>query len=548
MRWLILNLAVVVVVTAVWLRLAYWQVIAADSLRTQAASQRLTVVEVAGSRGEILASDGFPLAANRANYLLFANPKVINWNQKWLELARLLPASDSAQLSDRLALRQLVWVALSDQISPATRELIAKLNLEGIGFEPRPTRWYPEGSASAAILGFVGRDLAGQPQGYFGLEGYYDRRLAGKPGKVIWEQDALGHPIVLAGTNTFPAVDGQAVQTSLDRTLQFILSTKLVSGLERYGAVAGTITVMEPDTGQILAMVSLPGYDPGSYQQFDPSLFKNPVVADSYEPGSTFKVVTMAAALDAGVVKPDTKCEICTGPVRVAEYLIRTWNDQYYPDSTMTQVLVHSDNVGMVGVAKRLGRSQMLDYLRKFGIGQVTGIDLQDENVPLLRPDTAWSEVDLATTAFGQGIAITPLQMLRAVSAIANGGELPVPRLAAEPEKAQRVVSPATAAQVTAMMVKAVEDGEAKWAKPRGYTVAGKTGTAQIPVAGHYDQEKTIASFVGFAPAYHPRFAMLVTLREPQTSPWGSETAAPLWFEVASELFRYFKIGPDKPS
>ncbi len=548
MRWLILNLAVVVVVTAVWLRLAYWQVIAADSLRTQAASQRLTVVEVAGSRGEILASDGFPLAANRANYLLFANPKVINWNQKWLELARLLPASDSAQLSDRLALRQLVWVALSDQISPATRELIAKLNLEGIGFEPRPTRWYPEGSASAAILGFVGRDLAGQPQGYFGLEGYYDRRLAGKPGKVIWEQDALGHPIVLAGTNTFPAVDGQAVQTSLDRTLQFILSTKLVSGLERYGAVAGTITVMEPDTGQILAMVSLPGYDPGSYQQFDPSLFKNPVVADSYEPGSTFKVVTMAAALDAGVVKPDTKCEICTGPVRVAEYLIRTWNDQYYPDSTMTQVLVHSDNVGMVGVAKRLGRSQMLDYLRKFGIGQVTGIDLQDENVPLLRPDTAWSEVDLATTAFGQGIAITPLQMLRAVSAIANGGELPVPRLAAEPEKAQRVVSPATTAQVTAMMVKAVEDGEAKWAKPRGYTVAGKTGTAQIPVAGHYDQEKTIASFVGFAPAYHPRFAMLVTLREPQTSPWGSETAAPLWFEVASELFRYFKIGPDKPS
>ncbi|MDO8487746.1 MAG: penicillin-binding protein 2 [bacterium] len=535
------------IMAGVWARLVYWQVFAADDLRQQAADQRLTIVEMPGTRGEILASDGFPLAANRLNYLLWANPKQNVWNSKWDEISRLLPASDSAKLSEKLSWTNLSWVALSSQISPQIKDLIEKMDLEGVGFDPRPVRFYPEGSSSAHLLGFVGQDAGGTAKGYFGLEGYYDRKLAGRGGKVILETDAFGHPIVISGQNLFPAVDGQQVQTSIDRTLQFILANQLTTGLAKYQAKSGTITVMEPFSGRVLAMVSLPNYDPDHYQQVDDAqVYKNPVVSEFYEPGSTFKVVTMASALDAGVVTPDTKCPICKGPVPVAEYTIRTWNDKYFPDSTLTDVIVHSDNVGMVYVSQKLGRDTQLEYLHRFGLGAPTGIDLQDETSPVFRPDRNWTEVDLATTAFGQGIAVTPIQMLRSVAAIAAGGKLPNPKLGADGGESQRVVSETAAAQVTQMMIKAVENGEAKWAKPAGYTIAGKTGTAQIPVAGHYDKDQTIASFVGFAPAFSPQFVMLVTLNQPQTSPWGSETAAPLWFSVARELFRYYKIGPDR--
>lgn len=549
MKWRLvaLNLMVSAVAAVIWLRLVYWQVLAADGLRQQAAGQRLTVVQIPGQRGEILASDGFPLAANRPNYLLYANPKLAQWDDKWDALAKLLPASDNAELNQKLAMTQLSWVALSNQISPSVKDLIEQLNLDGIGFDPQPARFYPEGSTSAQLLGFVGRDAAGENKGYFGLEGYYDRQLAGKSGKVVMEKDALGRPIVISGQDFFPAADGQPVTTSIDRTLQYILAGKLAQGLVRYGATAGTITLMNPATGQILAMVSLPNYDLTRYQQADAALFSNPVVADAYEPGSTFKIVTLAAALDAGVVKPESICDACAGPVRIAEYTIRTWNDKYYPSSSVTDVLVHSDNVGMVWVARRLGQDKLVQYLHKFGFGVQTGIDLQDESSPALRPDSAWSEVDLATAAFGQGIAVTPIQMLRAAAVIANGGKLIFPTLAVnKPQPPRRIISQSAAAQMTAMMVKAVADGEAKWAKPAGYTVAGKTGTAQIPVAGHYDDQKTIASFVGFSPATDPHFVMLVTLKEPQSSPWGSETAAPLWFDVAKELWRYFQIAPDK--
>lgn len=548
-RFWTINIIVSTLAIVVWMRLVYWQVFASNELRKQAASQRLSVVEIPGVRGEILASDGYPLAANRPNYIVYANPKLADGSNKWNDLAKLLPASDSAVLDYKLSQKQLAWIKLSSEISPQIKGMIEKLNLEGMGFDSHPIRFYPEGSSAAQLLGFVGQDAAGEAKGYFGLEGYYNRQLAAKSGKVVMERDALGRPIVISGQNLFPAVDGSNIHTSIDRTLQFVLAEKLTRGVEKYGAVAGTITVMDPSSGQILAMVSLPSYDLTKYQQVDTQLFKNPVVADAYEPGSTFKIVTMTAALDAGVVEPESKCNICSGPIQIAEYSIRTWNDKYYPNSTQTDVIVHSDNVGMVDVVRKLGKIRFLQYLHKFGFGEQTGIDLQDESTPSLRPSEAWSEVDLATTAFGQGIAVTPIQMLRAAAVVANGGKLVAPSIAKEkPNQSgdRRIISQQAAGQMAAMMVKAVENGEAKWAKPAGYVIAGKTGTAQIPVAGHYDSQKTIASFVGFAPVFHPKFAMLVTLREPKTSPWGSETAAPLWFDVAKELFRYYKIPPDK--
>jgi cell division protein FtsI (penicillin-binding protein 3)/stage V sporulation protein D (sporulation-specific penicillin-binding protein) len=310
---------------------------------------------------------------------------------------------------------------------------------------------------------------------------------------------------------------------------------------------------MEPQTGNILAMVSLPGYDPQKYVDFEPDLYKNPAVANSYEPGSTFKVLVMAAALDSHEIKPEDKCNICQGPVDVSDYTIRTWNDKYFPQSTMVEVLQHSDNVGMVFVQRKMGKNKFLSYIKAFGFGQATGVDLQDESSPPLRPERDWRDIDLATASFGQGIAVTPIQMLRAVGAIANKGQLVTPRVVTRISnreipisKGEQVVSPEAAAQVTEMMINSVEKGEAKWAKPEGFVIAGKTGTAQIPVAGHYDKDKTIASFVGFAPAYNPRFVMLVTVREPKTSQWGSETAAPLWFDISKEILRYYQISPSR--
>jgi cell division protein FtsI/penicillin-binding protein 2 len=264
----------------------------------------------------------------------------------------------------------------------------------------------------------------------------------------------------------------------------------------------------------------------------------------------------MAAAIDSGAVTPETKCDICQGPINVDGYQIKTWNNEYHPDSTMTDVLVNSDNVGMTFVGQKIGADSLYDYLQKFGIGSITGIDLQGESSPALRKRGTWSNVDLDTTSFGQGIAVTGIQMVRAVSAIANGGYLPTPHIVTkiqgdgwqekiDPPASPRIISQKAAEETAQMMVAAANIGEAKWTKIPGFTVAAKTGTAQIPVAGHYDPTNTNHSFIGFAPVANPKFVMLVTLHSPTQSPWAAETAAPLWYSIARDLFPYMGVQPD---
>ena len=262
-----------------------------------------------------------------------------------------------------------------------------------------------------------------------------------------------------------------------------------------------------------------------------------------------------AAGLDAKVIKPDTKCDVCDGPYRIDKYTINTWDNSYRPDETMTDVIVHSDNVGMVFVGQKLGADNLYDYLNKFGIGFKTNVDLQGEVALPLRERGKWSELDLATTTFGQGIAVTSIQLLKAVTAIANKGIMVNPHVVTKligngwekklpMQEGERVISEQAASDMTAMMVEAAKNGESKWTYLKGFGVAGKTGTAQIPIAGHYDEEKTIASFIGFVPFEDPKYLMLVTLEEPQTSPWASETAAPLWYAISKDLFLHFGIRP----
>lgn len=544
-------------------RLFYWQVVRADYLQAQAEGQHFTDIKVGALRGNIFFADGSILTSIVPSFSLFGQPKLIAEDQK-LSTGYLLAKTltlDTDQV-DSLAKdfinklsQDYYWVSLKKGISYEKKRQIESLNLKGIGFEQGSSRFYPEGSSSAHLLGFVGSDAKGDNKGYFGLEGFYDGELKGVSGTLRHEKDAFGLPILIGNFFTSVAKNGKDLVLNIDRSVQFIVEQSLKAGLEKYGARAGSAVVMDPRSGAILALASFPSYDPQNYFNFPKEYYKNPVVADQYEPGSTFKVLVISAALNEDLVKPDTRCDKCSGPISIGGFSIRTWNNKYYPDTTLKDVIIHSDNTGMVFTGLKLGLDKFYAYLENYGFGQPTNIDLQDEFAPEIKPKNEWREVDLATASFGQGIAVTPIQMVSAVSVIANGGNLMEPHVVKlirddsstfeiKPKIIRQVIKNSTAQTVKAMMVQAVEEGEAKFYRPWGFKVAGKTGTAQIPLAGHYDPDKTIASFVGFAPADDPQFVMLVQYDQPSSSIYGSETAAPTFFEIAKELFNYYNIAP----
>jgi len=536
-------------------RLLYWQVWASSRLKTQAAGQHFFRLPLPPKRGAVISSDNYPLVMNQQAYLLYGEPKNIQDIDGFAKRVGESIGKDIASISGALKEPGRVWVPIEHKVEKETVDRLKNLQEKGLGFEEEPKRYYPEASIAAHLLGFVGLDQNGMDRGYFGLEGFYDRELRGKEGSLEIEKDVAGNPILIGQTFRVEPQDGRDLILWIDRSVQAIAEKRLKEGMEKYGAKEGSVVIMDPKTGGILGMASFPSYDPRSYATSEKERYINPTVAGSYEPGSAFKVIIMGAGIDAGVVTAQTEMDE-TGPIEVGGYTIRTWNNQYHGKITMTKVLEYSSNVGMVFVGKKLGREKLLSAIKNFGFGKPTDIDLEDESSPTIRPNKEWYEIDLSTASFGQGIAVTPIQMVRAVGALANGGVLMEPKVVKAiqdkngkiapipPKKLRQVVSKKTAEEVTEMMVAAVDNGEAKWAKPQGYRIAGKTGTAQIPVSGHYDEKKTIASFVGFAPADDPKFVMLVTLRETTSSQWGSETAAPLFFNIAKDLFLYWGITP----
>ena len=443
------------------------------------------------------------------------------------------------------------------RLSYQQRTQIEALKLSALGFEQQTERYYPEGSMAAHLVGFVGKNQEGEDQGYFGLEGYYDRQLKGRPGSIYLIKDALGNPI-LTEVREDKKIDGRTLVTSIDRSVQFMADTDLKKGIERYDADGGTVIIMETKTGKILGVSSYPKFDPAKYWEYDGKYYMSPVVSSLYEPGSTFKVLVMAAGIDSKLVTPDTTCDICSGPVSVDGYDISTWDGKFFPNTNMTDVIQHSDNTGMVFVGNKLGVDRFISYLKKFGIGSTTGIDIQGETTGEIRQQDKWHKIDLATASFGQGISVTPIQLITAINSIANGGKLVKPTVVSkiitpdnktieiEPKVEQQTVSYATSKVMALMMLNAVEKGEAKFAKIPNYNIAGKTGTAQIPVAGHYDPTNTNASFVGFFPVEDPKITMLVIVNKPRSSIYGAETAAPIFFSIARDLIQYYDIQPSK--
>jgi cell division protein FtsI/penicillin-binding protein 2 len=531
---------------AILFRLFYWQIIRGPELQTKADNQHEMTTYLQAKRGNILDFEGNILAGTKNLYHLYVyKPQLtISTNDLVEKLVENLDKDPEATtdadvrtyLKSRLSLDSN-WVSLEHYVSPDAKDRIEKLSIAGLGFEDEYVRFYPESSMSAHILGFVGQDAAGQEQGYFGLEGFEDRLLKGRDGRVNTEKDAKGNPILIGNYQFLHAIEGKSITTTISKKIQYLSENLLKDGLAKYQAQAGSVVILDSKTGKVRAMASFPNYDPGNFSKFSNTYYKNPVVADLFEPGSVFKVLIMAAGLNEGLVTPETQCDICSGPLVIGKYAIKTWNGVYHPNTSMTDVIVNSDNTGMVFVARKLGKEKFVDYLKKFGLGQKTGIQLQEEVAGNLRDPRDYGDIDLATNSFGQGIAVTALQMVSAVNTIANKGYYIKPTiLENEVNKPAQVLSSQAVFDMTQIMVQAVDQGEAKWAKPKGMIVAGKTGTAQIPIEGHYDSAKTIASFVGFFPADNPQYTMLVTLNNPQTSPWGSETAAPLWFAIAKQL------------
>lgn len=565
MRIIFIKIFFFFCLSAISTRLFYWQVVKAQELQAQAEKQYYKDVKVSPLRGKILYSDNFILASTNPIFSVFANPKVLSDEQKISvskRTAKIL-SKDESEIPDLensikgKLLQNLYWVILGRNLTIEDKKEIEGLNLPGIGFEQDSGRFYPEGSAAAHLLGFVAKDAKGQSRGYFGVEGYYDGELKGLIGSVRSEKDASGLPILIGNFFVNDVRDGNDLVLNIDRAVQFSVEQALKKGIEKYDAKAASAIVIDPKTGAILALAAFPNYDPTSYSDFPKEFFKDSIVADQYEPGSTFKVLVMAAALNEDLVKPDTKCDICDGPINLGGFTIKTWDNKYFPNNTMKDVIVHSDNTGMVFTAKKLGLDKFYSYMENFGFNGSTGVDLQDESSPKMRPKKDWREIDLATVSFGQGIAVTPIQMIKAVSAIANGGNLVEPHVVKriegngnifeiKPKIIRQVIKDSTAKEVTDMMVAAVEEGEAKFFKIKGFKIAGKTGTAQIPVAGHYDPNKTIASFIGFAPADDPKFVILVRYDQPTTSIYGAETAAPTFFEITKDLLTYYKIAPSE--
>ncbi len=536
-------------------RLFYWQIIKGEDLSALGRSQYGGFIRVLPQRGEIKTSDNFPIAANKVSFLVFANPKAIENKEN---TSKILADSLDLQVSSVSALlsQNLLWVPVKQKVDIGKKEDLEKINIKGIGFEKQPGRFYPEASMAAHLLGFVGKDELGEDKGYFGIEGYYDRQLKGKTGITMSVQDALGRPILSKMNDNLREIDGRNLILNIERPIQFLAEKRLKEGIKRYEASGGAVLIMEPKTGNIVAMASFPSFDPSSYGQFSSENFKSPLISNLYEPGSTFKALVMASALDADIVKPQTKCPVCGGPFSMGGYTIKTWNDKYYKDTSMIEIIQHSDNVGMVYVARSLGLKNLLSYLRKFGIGDLTGIDLQGEVSADLKPEKQWYPLDLATAGFGQGISVTPIQLLTAFASIANGGKRMEPHVVSKiqtsqgeiidisPKVVDKPISEKTARIMTEILVNAVNKGESQWVRVKGYRIAGKTGTAQIPIAGHYDPNKTITSFIGFGPADDPKFVMLVVIDRPTTSIYGSETAAPVFFSIAKDIINYYGIPP----
>lgn len=509
-------------------------------------------------RGQIYFRDAtnkdslLPVATNREMRLLYAVPKEVKDPEGTaLKLAELLPVDKDVLLSKLQSRGQ--YVPLAHELTKDLAQKVLRKKLPGIRDEQELTRYYPFADTTSHLTGFVGYK-GDKRVGQYGIEGYLDSQLAGTLGHIDGDGTDVGF--------ISQAHNGDSVVLTIDRTVQFEACTKLQEAVSKHGADGGTVIIVDPKTGAIIAMCNVPIFDANAYRTTpDISVFTNEAISGTYEPGSVIKTLTMASGIDAGVITPDTTYTD-TGSVQIGKYTIKNSESKKYGVQTMSGVLEQSINTGAIFVSRLLGQDRFRKYFEKFGLGELSGIELQGENKGNIAPLKQKGDIYSATASFGQGISMTPLQLTMAYAAVANGGKLMKPYVVDETIKASgyhqktepkvvRQVVKAQAAQTTmAMLVNVVRKGHGKRAGIPGYFIGGKTGTAQVPLTDRagYDPNKHNGTFVGYATMSDPRFVMLVKINDPKDVQFAESSAAPLFGQLAQFLIDYYQIQPDDPA
>lgn len=552
-----------------------------------------------------IVNENFPgVFADTKRFMIYADPTLIPESRlpEIVERLSSLLQKPKETLESQLSRRPVRYVYLGNRLEPDVSRKIRSLDMKGVVLLPEHWRFYPEDSLASHIVGFLNRDEIGQ----YGVEGYFNTELEGERGTIFAEKDPHGRQITVGESEIVNAVDGQTVVLTIDRIVQKKIEEILAEQVDRYRADSGQVIVMNPFTGAIIAMANYPSFDPNTYTDvfglraleedelvrrtvpifkqnekgqylpvededleneevqkyiyenyYGPSVFKNKIVSEFYEPGSVFKPIIMAIALDAKEVEPQTTFDD-DGPLKIDEFEIKNADGKYRGITSMSDTLAYSMNTGMSFVAKKLGKKLMYQYLEDFGFGDYTNIKLEGETKGRVDFYKRWSKAQLLTTSFGQGIVTTPLQIVTAWAALANGGKLMQPYIVdsvihdgrvieTEPQVIRRVISEETSSIITSMNVNAVQIGVARPADMTGYLVAGKTGTSQVAGDdGKYEtgEGSTITSFAGYAPALEPKFVMLVKFDRPRIGDetWGSTTAAPTFRKISEFLMDYYNI------
>jgi cell division protein FtsI (penicillin-binding protein 3) len=536
---------------AISVRLVVLQVSQAQELQDRAFDQRVRTTDLPAQRGQILDRNGARLALSTPADDVYADPQLVD--DPWGTATRLSPLLGvgvpdlvQAMTSDG------TFVYLARQLGRGASDRVQRLALPGIGLLPTSKRSYPAGSLASQVLGFVGTDGVGLT----GLELGYQDVLAGTPGERTHELGLSGQAIVSGVDEERAPIAGATVVTTIDRDLQFQAQAALEQAVEEQGARGGTVIVMDPRTAEVLAMASNPWFDPNAFGDAPSATYRNRAVTDAYEPGSTNKVITAAAAIQERAIPLGTRLTV-PWTMPVGDYIIHDSQPHAPMQMTLGDIVAESSNIGAVMVADRLGAPTLASYLARFGLGRATGVGFPGESNGIILPLDQWNDTILATTAYGQGIAATPLQMVSVYSTIANDGRWVQPKLvrgtigpdgSLEPNEAaptRRVVSAATARMVTRMLAYAVQDGTGTHAQIPGYQVAGKTGTARIPTGdgSGYLEGQYIASFIGYLPAGDPEVVVAAILDRP-AAVYGGLAAAPLFKRVALAAIARLGIAP----
>ncbi len=542
-----LLLAVFAIAFGVTLLRAFWlQAVRAEALGSQAASQHREVVTIPAGRGTLFDRTGLQLAIGEQATTVYANPRQIRDARATALVAGKALGLDPGALYPLLADRSRGFVYVARQTDPVRAAALQKQELGGLGFYTEERRRYPQHSVAAQLLGYAGVDN----RGLAGLELGLDPVLTGRPGRQTVVKDPFGR--VLDVVKSTPERPGRDVALTLDHTIQANADAVLRETVGRWHAKDATAIVLDPRTGGVLAMANAPSFDANRYPEAPRSLLRNRALTDTYEPGSTFKLVTVAGVLSEGLAAPSTTFTLPYS-IQVADRVIHDAEERGTETMSVAEILARSSNVGAITLAERLGTRRLASWIGRFGFGRATGIDFPGESPGIVLPPSQWSGSTIGNVPIGQGIAVTPIQMATAYAAIANGGLRVRPHLLdhvlGEPRPAlerKRIVSPAVDAELKGMLQNVVREGTGTAAAVPGYQVAGKTGTAQKPDArGGYSDTRYVASFVGFVPASNPRLVILVAVDEPRGAIWGGSVAAPAFSEIAKFDLQYLEVPPD---